>query len=881
MRILPILLVIFLTTGALLGQSVQEVDGITIKYEDAPLIEILDYLADTYDLSFAYDVAALGKIRASINADRWTLQKVLRQLLSPHNLDFQLQTGGVLILPGKQEPNKTDRLDWDGTIYDASTGETLPFASIMVRNTNVGTSSNADGHFLLQDIPDTSEIIISYLGYQPKTLSVSEAVQTSTILLNSREEQLPELLVLHEVEAFEPHRDAGHTTFNPKSLNGLPTLGEVDILRSLQLLPGISATNETSSGLVVRGSPPDQNLILFDGFSVFQLDHFLGVFSAFNHRAIKDVQLYKGGFDARYGGRTSSVIDITGKSGNAHQLALGASVSLISLNAAVETPLGKKWTLLAAGRRAFTDIIQSKLYRNLVENVRNNEKNSPQNRLGFTTQDLDPTFYFFDYNLKLTFRPGPKDVLSFSLYQGEDDLTLQAEEQVQAANLSLDDRAEWGNIGASLRWARQWNPKWYSQARFSSSDYHHDTSYKTSVLFDDGTQNQTFESVSELLNNLEAATLAFDTEYKASPKYSMQFGASLEGLTTELNSQLDDSLSNQEIFQEGVLFSSYWQNYWQPWERVLISAGIRNQHFDLIDRTLWEPRLGIQLKLNQKFTVKGAWGRYYQVVNRIINSDINNGLPDFWVLADDENNILFKKSYHFVAGLLFNSGVWTVDVEAYHKSVDGLVDFIPLGRYFSTEVLPAEQFVQGTGEARGMDILLQKEGKRYSSWLSYSLSKVEDQFPELNSGLAFPSNEDQRHEFKTVHMLEVGKWKLSGTWIYATGKPFTAPEGYFPAAGVGATPITIFQIGAVNSFRLPDYHRLDLSATYQWNWGSWKMESGLSIYNVYDRTNTKFRRFDVAIIDPSGGELLDQPKIVTSNVNMLGFTPNFFINFEL
>ncbi|MGI9547710.1 MAG: carboxypeptidase-like regulatory domain-containing protein, partial [Flavobacteriaceae bacterium] len=225
MRILPILLASFLTIGPLLGQSVQDVDGVTLAYEDAPLIEILDYLGDTYEISFAYDVAVLSKIRVSIKVDQSTLQNVLQELLSPHNLDFQLQPEGVLIFPGKNEPNKVDRLDWNGAIYDASTGETLPFASIMIRNTDVGTSTNADGYFLLQNIPDTSEIIISYLGYQPKTLPVSEAIQTRTILLDSREEQLPELLVTHQVEAFEPHRDAGHTTFNPRSLTGLPTLG--------------------------------------------------------------------------------------------------------------------------------------------------------------------------------------------------------------------------------------------------------------------------------------------------------------------------------------------------------------------------------------------------------------------------------------------------------------------------------------------------------------------------------------------------------------------------------------------------------------------------------------------------------------------------------
>ena len=248
-------------------------------------------------------------------------------------------------------------------------------------------------------------------------------------------------------------------------------------------------------------------------FLFFNWIIFFGVFSAFNHHAIKDIQLYRGGFDARYGGRTSSVLDITGKSGDSQGLRVGLNASLISVNGSIETPIGKKWTLLLAARRAFTDLIQSNLYKDLVENVRNDESNSPQKRL-FNTQELEPTFYFWDYNLKLTFRPSPKDVLSFTLYQGRDNLVLQADKQVGFVNAGINDDAEWGNVGVSFRWARQWGKKWYSQARLSWSDYDYQIAYNTNFFYDDGTQTLEVGVVQNIFNDVGSGVLGFDTEWQ-------------------------------------------------------------------------------------------------------------------------------------------------------------------------------------------------------------------------------------------------------------------------------------------------------------------------------------------------------------------------------
>ena len=570
------------------------------------------------------------------------------------------------------------------------------------------------------------------------------------------------------------------------------------------------------------------------------------------------------------------MLDITGKSGDAQKLRLGLSASLVSINGLIETPIGKKWTLLVAGRRAFTDVIQSRLYKNLVETVRNDENNSPRKQL-FDGDDLQPRFYFYDTNIKLTYRPSDRDVLSLSLYDGQDNLELEAARQEGFVNVSILDQAEWGNNGGSIRWARQWNPAFYGQVRFSWSEYGHITSYNSNFSYDDGTNQFEAGVVNDITNDVSLTGLNLDFDWQLSKKSQLLFGLSGEGLTSQLKDGSQDVL---DIDQEGELISMYWQHQWKPWPRLSLNMGLRYFYFDLLDDGLWDPRINASYKVNDKLSLKGAWGKYHQITNRIINSDINTGLPDFWLLADAGSPILVKDSEHAVLGFNYQREKWSIDIEAYHKSLNGLVEFIPLGRYFAAEFLPSDQFVAGSSTAKGIDFLFQYENNSYTHWTAYSLGRVDDLLVGLNNNQEFPSNLDQRHEFKSVHLFKFGGWKLSGSWIYATGKPFTGPRGYYEVQ----TPVgnqTFFDASSINSFRLPDYHRLDLSATYSFDWGNWKVESGLSLYNLYNRRNIKFKRFEITNIDPVTGTLLDDQQVFSYDVTLLGFTPNFFINFRL
>ncbi|MEK7253277.1 MAG: carboxypeptidase-like regulatory domain-containing protein, partial [Bacteroidota bacterium] len=342
--------------------------------------------------------------------------------------------------------------------------------------TNNGATTNGDGYFTLQNVPsDTALLELQYLGYHTRFFRLTPANAKGKLVLEMEVlgEQLQEVVVVAEKEEQLLKASTGISKIGmtPLAVATLPSFGEKDIFRSLQLLPGVSGSNESSSGLYVRGGTPDQNLVLFDEFTVYHVDHLFGFFSAFNSNALKDVQLYKGGFDAKYGGRLSSVVELTGKDGNTERFNAGMGLSLLSVNGFLEAPFADgKGSFLVAGRRSF----QSSFYQNLFEDFTNiggegpgggeNQPEPPGGRR-FGQQQVQPSSFFYDLNAKTTYRPTAKDIVSLSFYNGQDNLDNSRDSDNSAfggfGNFNFQrtstDLTKWGNWGAAAKWSRRWN----------------------------------------------------------------------------------------------------------------------------------------------------------------------------------------------------------------------------------------------------------------------------------------------------------------------------------------------------------------------------------------------------------------------------------------
>tara|TARA_B100000925_G_scaffold118_1_gene124 strand:- start:1221 stop:3677 length:2457 start_codon:yes stop_codon:yes gene_type:complete len=768
-----------------------------------------------------------------------------------------------------------------GIVKDKESGETLPFANVFVKDTNIGTTTNEDGFFTLFNVPsETSTLQVQYIGYKVEILVLNQEIVKNKIiiLLIPDDNQLDEVVVSNDPgqQIVKMNKNVSQISLSPKKLASIPNLGEKDIFRAIQLIPGVSGTNESSSGLYVRGGTPDQNLVLLDGFTVYHVDHFYGFFSAFNSGAIKDIQLYKGGFPAEYGGRISSVMDLTGKTGNSNKFSLSAGLSLVSANATLEIPIGDKANLLIAGRRSYTDILKSGLYNSIFDLYNDSNQtngNSLPNFNGFQQNQTQPTFYFYDLNTKFSYKPSDKDIISISIYNGEDNLDSSRENQntfgsgteERIINSDIEDLLNWGNWGSSFRWARQWSDKLYTNVVGAYSNYFSQRKRINDIsiqLIDTTTTNK-----SGLIedNNLNDYTLRIHNEYKINSKHSLEFGGQLTKNEVDYNYSLNDSISVINQKDKGLIKTVYIQNKWSPTEKLNIIGGIRTTHFDVTNELYYEPRLSGSYQLNNKVKLKGAWGKYYQFVNRIVREDVTQGSRDFWLLANKENSPI-SFSQHLILGTSYEVDDWLFDLEYFEKEMTGLTEFsLRFQSALGTD--PNDQlFFEGTGISRGVDFLIQKKVGKYTGWLGYTLSEVVHTFPDLSNS-PFYSLNDQRHEFKIVNVLKAGRWDLGATWVYGSGKPYTAPNGLYTITLLDGKETEYVSIGEKNGLRIDPYHRLDLSATYNFNLGSGKGEMGLSIFNLYNKTNTWYNEFEVV-----------DNQVTETNVNYIGFTPSLFFN---
>ena len=771
-----------------------------------------------------------------------------------------------------------------GKVLEQGSGESLPFATLRIECTTRGTTTNLDGYFSLFNVdPANTTLEVTYVGFETLFIKLDTVknLQNMTIYLNSLNSELSEFVVTaNSYKVLNATSGISKTTLSTQQLSLLPSVGETDIFRSLQLLPGVSGTNESSSGLFVRGGTPDQNLVMLDGITVYKVDHFFGFFSAFNANAVKDVQLFKGAFPARYGGRTSSVVEMTGKSGSFEELKGGINLNLLSVNGYLEVPISNRLSFLVAGRRSYTDIIQSGLFESLTDNLLGDNEFENTALDGSDINTVQPDFYFYDWNSKLSFKASENDMITLSLYSGRDflDESTEVNRTINSSDdgdinlfVNLDETTNWGNRGASFKWSRQWNPQWYSNVLVAGSEYFSEYNRDGQLSVIDTSDNsevasgsaQSFED-----NKVTDLTFRADFEFQKRENVKTEFGVSLTYTDIDYTNIRNDTLTILERQQEANYGSVYWSNERKIGNKLTLNTGMRYSYYDLENRPLWEPRVSLEYRYSDRVKIKAAFGQHYQFVNRIINENITEGSRDFWLLADgDQVNV--SKAIHYVIGASYETDDWLFDVEAYYKDLSNLSEFSLRFRRTS-EINAEELFFTGNGVAKGIEFLIQKKHGDYTGWTSYTLGSVRHTFPGLNEGLEFPALHDQLHEFKMVHSYEVGDWNFASTFVYGSGKPFSEPAGQYSIELLDGRELGYVGIGAKNGARLPAYHRLDLSAHYSFPVGQGQGDIGLSFFNFLNRRNIWYKEYDFS-----------QNPVLISDITFLGFTPNlsFSINF--
>ena len=862
---------------------------VTKSYYGKTLRNVLDDLALSYNIDIDYHKEDIpGGIMPGKNFKEKALHEVITILLKGKELHFKIIEMQIVIRKSNEQIKlekkvyqRKNNFTLSGTVKDKNTGESLPFAQIVIKNTTNGTASNVDGYFTLFKIPsDTSVLLISYTGYKTKHFHLSPKLVSKDILVELIPENnvIEEVIVTAENEGImRVYDEVSVVSISAKQMKTLPSLGGQDLFRSFQLLPGVSASNESSSGLYVRGGTPDQNLVLYDGFTVYHVDHLFGMFSAFNPNAVKDVKLYKGGFESKYGGRLSSVMEITGKDGNEKDFNMGAGISFLSFDGFAEVPLGENGTFLFTGRRSFQSFLYKDIFDsfNSAETTPTDAPTQPMGRGGGRSKaQSEPSSFFYDLNAKATYK-FEKDIFSLSFYNGQDDLDNSSTTNIARGGMSMNggrnDLTQWGNWGASAKWSRRWNESFYSNALVSYSKYYSKRDMtRNNTVYRDGETIEINRGIIED-NKLQDYTFKIDNEWKLSQNNQIEFGVQASYYDIDYLFTQNDTLVIQDRHDVASLSTIYIQDNLRLFNRLTLVPGIRASYYDVTNDFYFEPRASLNYGLTKRIKLKGSWGQYYQFAKRIIRDDMESGSRDFWTLGNGDD-IPIGSAIHYIGGLSYETHNYLFSAEAYYKDLKGLSEYSLLyaPTFQQQDVDYDEFFYEGTGIAKGIEFLAQKKYGKYTGWIGYTLGEVKYDFP-IYGNEPFMASHDVTHEFKFVNSYKWKKWVFSATWIYGTGKPYTAPTGAYDLTMADGSVSSFITVGDKNTFRLPDYHRMDIAATMEFSIGDHAIGNlGFSIFNLYNRTNTWYKTFELV-----------ESELIETDVNLLGITPNITLSFKL
>lgn len=795
------------------------------------LKQALTEISNKFDIPFSYSESMIPTERkVSIEAVNAKLSNVLEKLLPP-SISFS-EISGQIVLSKKRKPSSDKTHTISGYINEKGSGESLIGVNIYVQGTTYGTSTNVYGFYSITLPGDFYELTISYVGYKT---TIEKITLNKDIELNIELEgayEVTSVEVKARIKPLESSRSQMSSIEIPiAQIKEIPALlGEKDVLKVVQLMPGVQTGNEGQSGFYVRGGGPDQNLIILDGAPVYNAFHLFGFFSLFNGDALKSVELIKGGFPARYGGRLSSVLDLHMKDGHKEEFHGEAGIGLISSRFTFEGPIKKnKSSFIVSGRRTYIDAL-----------IR-----------PFMPREENGGYYFYDLNAKVNYDLGKKDKIYLSGYFGKDRFYVNAKNGDSDLNFGF----EWGNATATARWNHQFSNKLFANTSLIFSNY------RFLISAEEKNSNGDFFTL-RYYSQIRDYGVKYDLDYYPANGHHIKIGAlaTLHEFTPSAtvfkNSFGDDNVDVRRKIS-GIESGLYIEDDMRLGKKFKVNAGVRISHFSNRDKhyVFPEPRVSAAYQLGKDMAVKSSFAVMNQYLHLVSNTGI--GLPtDLWVPST--SNIPPQRSMQIATGIVkdFVKQDFTVSVEGYYKEMYNILGYKE-GASFLVFDDPStidnyaweDNVTSGRGWSYGAEFLLQKKKGRFSGWIGYTLSWTQLQFDDLNFGEKFWARYDRRHDASVVGIYKVNdKLSLSATWVYGTGQAITLPlanyNGVFDIPGNSTintnmqTQLTDY--GKKNDFRMAPYHRMDVSARFTKVKEKYSRTIELSFYNIYNRRNPFF-----------------------------------------
>ncbi len=795
---------------------------ISKEFKETPLQQVLTELSKSYDLIFSFSNATVKNKIITLAINNTPLDEVLTTLKALTNLDFKKISDRQVIVSSPDT-----KVEVCGYLFDETTNAPLSFASISIESSKTGTIANDDGFFQLGTLDQNESILIQYVGYKDKVMSVSDFKVSGCprIPLFTQSTALDEILIIEYITTGIGKNIDGSFAFSNEELGILPGQIESDILQSIQLIPGINSPDETATGIQIRGGSADQNLILWDDIKMYNTGHFFGMLSAFNPNIVKDAKVFKGGADPKYGDRVSGVIDITSDIEVPEKFNGGAGVNGTHGDIFFKAPIGKKVGFVVSGRRSYTDFYESLTYKALSEKVFQNTKivdnpnqipseEEEEEEEEELEQDIgENNFFFYDASAKLIIDASKNDKILVSSIYTKNDLTFEIDDDEDR----ITDDLKIQNEGLSFSWTGT------KLDRFHHSLKAYYSKYESGYLFTER-QDQVIEEQSIRNNRVEDTGVDFNVTYDITNTNSLMLGYQFSNnkvfyiITRE--SDLETPINESDLVKN--IANTMYANYkFSSKNKSFINMGVRASRYSVIDDFYIEPRVNIEYPLTNLLRLKATAELRYQPISQLIEfEDTQLRLENnIWIHANEEVPVL--ESLQFSGGFLFSKNDWNIELDGYYKNIDGLTS---VTNGFNTLNIDLS-----TGESTifGVDVLLRKRFNNFRTWVGYTFNDIEYTFPEIQE-TPFPGNNDITHNFRISNTLEIKNWELSLGWFWRSGAPFTDADLINEE----------IEFGVANARRLPQYHRLDISAIHRFNFnttGNWKGQLGVSILNVYDR----------------------------------------------
>jgi len=799
------LFLFFLLSLSILSFSQQ----VTVNANSRPLNEVMIGIVSTYDIQISFDDRNLSQYKVSLAGTFDTPEAAIRKLIKGLPLELE-KNGNVFIIIPATKTVKPKSYSLTGQVLEKGSNESLPYSHVIIND--YGMATDLKGSFAYLSTTDSVfEVRVSHLGYYILDTTISGQANLN-FQLSPSVLKLPEVEIKYKlVERSTLIGDQpGMMKLNHQIADFLPGFGDNSVFNLLRLQPGILASGEQTNELIIWGCYEGQSKVIFDGFTIYGLKNFNDNISSFNPLMAKDIEVFKGGYDARYGERVGGIVNITGKNGNTLRPSFSVNVNNMTMNGMVEIPISGNGSLIIALRHTYYELYNPGDFNSSAR--RNNDNDS----INDVDLNIVPDYRFRDFNLKYSAKFHDRDLFYVSLYGGNDQFSYSIEEPVKNVVITKNTSEKNVQSGGAIFYGKSWK-----------NGYSTNFSLNYSVLKSEFTDDLSVEKINQQTtdqqkdldasNILRENTLQIDNRFPVSHAHTLEGGMVIKSNRIELVEDTFDIIQ-ANITDEARRVTLFFQDNISIGKNIDLKGGLRLTHAINLKKLYPEPRVSVSVKAGESFKFNAAWGIYDQFITKSSVVDELGNYRYIWTVCDNED-IPVLTSIHYIAGTSYNHHDFTVSLEGYYKNVDGLT------RYIRNVANNLEGIYQGKGRSFGMDLMIKKDYKGHSAWVAYSLSKTEELFEYFKKDEYRRAPQDQRHEVKLAALANLDPFFISADYVFGSG---------FPSS------LSILAEDGDNM----TYSRLDVSFIYTFLDRKLKGEIGLSILNVFNTQNIKYANFE-------------------------------------